>query len=144
MASPFQGWAIPYLLATFGQPITRISEFKIFGFRSVIDLATPASTAALHRAETEAVGMRYFNIPIEGDMPSRKQSALFNQTVLNANNGPLLVYTPRAALLGVMWASYRLNLGSSVEYAFQEGKSLGLTEQQEAELRNWKYHSNSK
>ncbi len=58
IAVPGPGRAITYLLATFGQPVTRISELEIFEFRSVIDLATPASTAALHRAETEAFGMR--------------------------------------------------------------------------------------
>ncbi|NQU56896.1 MAG: hypothetical protein HQ513_06645 [Rhodospirillales bacterium] len=129
------GRAIPYLLATFGQPVTRISEFKIFGFHSVIDLATPASTAALHRAETEAVDLRYFNIPIEGNMPSSKQSAAFKQIILNANNGPLLVYAPRAALIAVMWASYRLSIGSPLEFVLSEGKSLGLSGEQETELR---------
>jgi len=136
IAVPGPGRAIPYLLATFGQPVTQISEFKIFGFRSVIDLATPEPAARLHRAETEAVGMRYYNIAIDGDMPSPKQSALFNQTVLNVNNGPLLVYAPRAALIAVMWASYRISLGSPLGFALSEGKSLGLSVEQEKVLRH--------
>ncbi len=144
IAVPGPGRAIPYLLATLGQPVTRISELKIFGFRSVIDLGTPASTAALHRAETEAVGMRYFNIPIEGDMPNSKQADFFNNIVINANNGPLLVYAPRAALIGVMWASYRLSVGSPLAFVLSEGRSLGLSEEQEKTLRDLGSRSGSK
>ena len=143
IAVPGPGRAIPYLLATFGQPVTRISEFKIFDFRSVIDLGTSEPAASLHRAETEAVGMRYFNIPIDGDMPSGKQFTAFNQTVLNANNGPLLVYAPRAALIAVMWASYRLSVGSPLEFVLSEGRSLGLSGEQETELRNQESRSGS-
>ncbi len=143
IAVPGPGRAIPYLLATFGQPVTRISEFKIFGFRSVIDLATPAATAALHRAETEAADMRYFTIPIEGAMPSAKQSIAFNQAVLNTHNVPLLVYAPRAALIAVMWASYRLSRGSPLAFVLSEGRSLGLSGEQETELRDQESRSGS-
>jgi hypothetical protein len=144
IAIPEPGRAIPYLLATFGQPITRINELGIFGFRSVIDLGTSEPTARLHRSETEAAGMQYFNVPIEGDMPNRNQTGFFNRIVVNAHNGPLLVYAPRAELLGVMWASYRISLGSPLEFALREGRTLGLTGEQETELRNWEHRSNSK
>ncbi len=136
IAVPEPGRAIPYLLATFGQPLTRIGELKIFGFRTVIDLGTPAITAHLHRAETEEAGMQYFSIPIKGDIPNPQQISFYNRIVINANNGPLLVYAPKAELLAIMWASYRISLGSPLEFALAEGKALGLTREQETELRN--------
>jgi len=136
IAVPDPGRAMPYLSATNGQSVSRIGKLKGLGFRSVIDLGTPEPTARLHRSETEAVSMRYFNIPIEGDLPNKKQTASFNQIVADTQNIPLLVYAPRAALLGVMWASYRLSHGLPLELALSEGRALGLSGKQEIELRN--------
>ena len=138
IAVPKPGRAMPYLLATFGQPLTNIKDLKIFGFRSVIDLATPASTARLHRAESEAAGMHYFNILLEGEIPNEKQIGDFNEIVINESNGPLLVYASKAELISVMWAFYRLRMGSSIEFVIQEGRTLGLTSVQEALLRKTK------
>ena len=130
------GQAIPYLLATSGQPVYRIADFKIFDFRSVIDLGTPETTAQLHRSETEAAKLQYFNIPVTGNMPNQKQTDIFNNIIVNTHNRPLLVYAPRTELLGVMWVLYRLNLGSPLEFSIKEGRSLGLTKEQEIKLRN--------
>ena len=136
IAVPEPGRAVPYLLATFGQPLTRINELKIFGFRSVIDLATPASTAKHHRAETQAVGMKYFNIPIEGDIPNKEQTDLFIKALLTPDNTPLLVYARDADIIAAMWVSYRIKMGSPLSFALNEGRALGLAGEQEAELQN--------
>ena len=130
-----QGRAIPYLQATYGRPLARIRELKAFGFQTVIDLGTPEKTARLHRAETEAVGMRYHNIPIAGHNPNADQTKLFSSIVLNATVGSLLVYAPSSSLLGMMWASHRLNVGSPMDFAIAEGMALGLTQEQAATLR---------
>lgn len=135
IAVPEPGRAIPYLQATFGRPINRIAELKDFGFEAVIDLGTPLETAGKHRQETESLGMRYFNIPVTGSMPSPEQSGSFSRMILDNSEHPLLVYAPTSALLGAMWASYRINLGAPLGFAIEEGKRLGLTPEQEAELR---------
>lgn len=126
--------AVPYLRATFGQPVNRIDELKDFGFHAVIDLATPEKTAKLHRAETEALGMGYFNLPIDGDIPEQRQVDLYSEIILKAGNRPLLVYAPKASLLGLMWTSYRLDQGVPAEFAIQEGRAFGLTGEQEKKL----------
>lgn len=135
IAVPEPGRAIPYLLATFGQPLNRIEELKIFGFRSVIDLGTPAKTAELHQAETEKVGMTYVNIPIEGKMPSQQQTDVFIAALLDPQNTPMLVYAPEADMIAVMWAIYRLKMGSPLSFTLHEGRSLGLSEKQGIELQ---------
>ena len=135
IAVPEPGQAMPYLQATYGRPLNRISELKAFGFATVIDLGTPAKTARLHRAETETVGMRYFSIPVEGDTPSAEQAKLFSQIVYDSIGDPLLVYAPNAPLLGSMWASHRINHGAPLDFAMKEGKLLGMTAKQEAVLR---------
>ncbi len=136
IAVPEPGRAIPYLLATDGQPVFRIKDFRIFGFHSVIDLGTPTATARLHRSETEAAGMLYFSVPVESNMPNPGHIQIFNRIVLNARNGPILVYAPSAELIAITWAFYRLSLGSPLEFVLSEGRSMGLTEEQEEELRD--------
>jgi len=79
---PEPGRAVPYLEATYGRRINRIGEFKSLGYETVIDLGTPAETARLHRAETEAADMQYFNIPIKGDMPNREQMDRFGRLII--------------------------------------------------------------
>ncbi len=136
IAIPDPGQAIPYLQATKGRQFNRITELKAFGFETVIDLGTPEKTAHLHRAETEALGMHYFSIPIDGAVPNQKQVNDFTQKVVSASNNMLLVYAPNSALLGTMWAAYRINLGAPVEFAINQGKELGMGPDQEAILRN--------
>ncbi|MEJ1297412.1 MAG: hypothetical protein RPU64_15610 [Candidatus Sedimenticola sp. (ex Thyasira tokunagai)] len=135
IAMPDPGRAIPYLQATNGRLINRISELKIFGFKTVIDLGTPAKTAHLHRQETEALGMRYISIPVVGEVPSQDQVNDFSHQVVVGGNDMLLVYAPSSALLGTMWSAYRINLGAPLEFAIREGTDLGMGPEQESELR---------
>jgi len=135
IAIPDPGRAIPYLEATNGHQFNRIAELKDFGFETVIDLGTPEKTAHLHRSETEALGMRYFSIPVDGVVPTQKQINDFTQKVIDASDDILLVYSPSSALLGTMWAAYRINLGAPVEFAISQGKRLGMEDEQEDILR---------
>ena len=135
IAIPDPGRAIPYLQATRGRQINRITELKAFGFETVIDLGTPEKTAQLHRSETEALNMQYVSIPIMGNMPSQKQVNDFTQQVVNASDHMLLVYAPNSELLGTMWAAYRMNLGAPIEFALKQGKELGMELEQETILR---------
>ncbi|MCP3669319.1 MAG: hypothetical protein GY814_02565 [Gammaproteobacteria bacterium] len=136
IAIPDPGRAIPYLQATRGRKINRIAELKIFGFETVIDLGTPEETARLHRSETEALGMSYISIPVNGTVPSQEQVNYFSQKVVNASSDMLLVYAPNSALLGTMWAAYRINLGAPVEFAIKQGRKLGMEAEQGAILRS--------
>ncbi len=135
MAIPEPGKAIPYLQATFGRPINKIKDLKTFGFSIVIDLGTTAKTATRHRAETEAAGMGYHNIPVQGEIPTIDQARRFSEIVLGAAAEPLLVYAPTSELLSMMWALHRLSMGSTVEFAIKEGRLFGLTEAQAKLLR---------
>jgi len=129
------GQAIPYLQATRGQQINRIAELKRFGFETVIDLGTPENVAQRHRIETEELGMYYISIPVDGLIPRQEQVDKFTQSVIDASSNMLLVYAPNSALLGTMWAAYRLNVGGPIEFSINQGKKLGMGAEQEAELR---------
>jgi len=80
--------------------------------------------------------MRYISIPIDGLVPSQEQVDDFTQKVIDASKDMLLVYAPSSALLGTMWAAYRINLGAPVEFAINQGKKMGMGPNQEATLRN--------
>lgn len=136
IAIPDPGRAIPYLQTTRGRQINRIAELKAFGYETVIDLGTPAKTARLHQMETEALGMHYISIPVADVMPTQEQVNEFSQNVIDASSNMLLVYAPNSALLGTMWAAYRINLGAPIEFAIQEGRKLGMRTDQETILRN--------
>ncbi len=127
--------ALPYLQATFGRRIRRIGEFKAFGFMTVIDLGTSADTARLHRAETEAAGLRYVNVPIVGVMPNEAEIKRFSLEIVRHSRDLLLVYSPTSALLGTMWASHRIDLGAPLEFAVAEGKALGMRPSEESQVR---------
>jgi len=137
IAVPEPSRAVPYLQATYGRHINRISEFKSFGFDTIIDLGTPREIATFHRIETEDAGMRYINIPIEGAMPSRDQVEDFSLMVVRYSRSPLLVYSPTSDLLGTVWASHRANLGTPLELAINEGRALGMKLVQEIKIRKW-------
>ncbi|MEG3617642.1 hypothetical protein V5T82_04155 [Magnetovibrio sp. PR-2] len=137
IALPNPGRALPYLLTTNGRPVNKIGELKAYGYKAVIDLGTAPKSAKLHRAETEAVGMTYYSLPLEGNMPSQDEVMLFRELVLASSDAPLLVYAPKASLLGVMWAGYRLSFKTPLSYALTEGRDLGLTDAQAETLSQW-------
>lgn len=128
------GQAVPYLQATYGRPLNRIGELKTFGFNTVIDLGASPDTTRKHGAESRATGMRYFAIPVHGNMPTPDQVKEFNQIVSDAKNGSVLVYAPQASGLGAMWAFHRFSLGAPISFAISQGRLLGLTLKQEAVL----------
>ncbi len=136
IAVPDPGRTIPYLLTTKGRPINRIADLKIFGYETVIDLGTAEKAAQFHRQETEALGMRYFSIPVNESLPSPQQVKLFTRYVIDASHHKLLVYAPNAALLGNMWAAYRINLGAPLELAIKQGYALGMSHEQANQLRS--------
>ncbi len=85
--------------------------------------------------ETEAAKMRYFNIPVTDEVPDQTQVNDFTHKVIDASKNMLLVYAPSSALLGTMWAAYRINLGAPIEFAISQGRELGMMPNQEAILR---------
>ncbi len=94
--------ALPYLHATGGRPVNDIGRLRDLGYIAVADLGTPPKAARLHEAETVVLGMRYFSIPVAGDMPSAEQARRFSRLVADRGNRPLMVFGLSADLLGAM------------------------------------------
>lgn len=130
------GSAVPYLDAVQGAAVYSIQQLHQAGFQAVIDLGTAPAVAALHRRETEVLGMKYFNIPIDGDVPGKAHVVRFSEILVDNENLPILVFSASADLLGGMWVNYRLSKGSSPEDAVEEGRKLGLSENSVNDLKN--------
>ena len=128
------GNAVPYLKAVPGRAAYSIQQLRTSGFSAVIDLGTPPEVAVLHRDETEVLGMKYFNIPTDGDVPAKEHVARFGD-ILSSNEGhSILVFSASGDLLGGMWAYYRLTKGDAREDALREGQAFGLSDEGAQEL----------
>jgi protein tyrosine phosphatase (PTP) superfamily phosphohydrolase (DUF442 family) len=130
------GSAVPYLHAVGGRRVTSIQELRQTGFSAVIDLGTAPKTSILHRRETEALGMKYFTIPVAGDTPGKVEVAQFHKILSDRGNLPILVFSASANLLGGMWAYHRLMMGVAQKIATQEGYELGLSKHGARDLEN--------
>jgi len=119
--------AVPYLDATGGLAANSIDQLAGLGYAAVIDLGTPPSVATLHRAETESLDMRYFNIPGDDKAGTGKDIATFAAIVNDSANLPLLVFGRSKQGLGKIWADFRLSQGADEATANREGRLLGLT-----------------
>ncbi len=119
--------AVPYLQATDGLAVNDIAKLAELGFSAVIDIGTSRKTAELHRRETEALGMRYFNRPgVEGKL-TPADVRWFAEIVTRRTNLPLLVFAHSRSLLGKVWARYRFAQGADEKTALAEGRRLGLS-----------------
>ncbi len=127
--------ALPYLRATGGRPVNDIGLLRDLGYLAVADLGTPSEAARLHEARTVVLGMRYFSIPVAGNIPSAEQVRRFSRLIADRGNRPLMVFGLSADLLGAMWTVHRLYTGAAKDTAFAEGRALGLTDERENDLR---------
>ena len=120
--------AVPILDATGGLSANDIGKLSTLGYVAVIDLATPANIAELHRRETEELGMRYFNVPGGGDKSEGNEVAKFAAILKDSANLPLLVFGHSPQVLASIWVDFRISLGIDEVIANQEGRSLRMPE----------------
>lgn len=112
-----------------------VAEVQALGFTTIIDLRTPAEGTALEKAEVEAAGLRYFNIPVARGAPSDKQVREFSALIEDATNYPVLVHCVSANRVGAMWTLYRVMRGVPFSIAVEEGRTVGLKPKRENAVR---------
>ncbi len=112
-----------------------LAEVKALGFTTIIDLRTPPEGTALEKAEVEAAGLRYLNIPVGKGAPSDKQVREFGALIEDATNYPVLVHCVSANRVGAMWTLYRVMKGIPFPIAVEEGRTVGLKPKRENAVR---------
>ncbi|MGZ8395203.1 MAG: protein tyrosine phosphatase family protein [Rhodoplanes sp.] len=115
--------------------MARPRGLKALGFATIVDLRGPDEGAAFEKTIVEEAGLRYVNIPVTSGAPTEAQIAEFARIVEDARNAPLLVHCVTANRVGAMWALYRAQKGIPVLIALEEGRTIGLQPDREAELR---------
>ncbi|MDA0999713.1 MAG: sulfur transferase domain-containing protein [bacterium] len=112
-----------------------VAEVKALGFKTIVDLRAPSEGIAEEKAEAEAMGLRYINIPVSTAAPTNAQVAAFAKIVENPANYPILFHCQSANRTGAMWALYRFRKGVPPAVAVEEGRTLGLKSSREKAVR---------
>jgi len=120
--------AKPGLVAA-GRPSPEaVAALKARGFRTVIDLRTPAEPGfAEEKAAVEAQGLRYVNVPVVGGAFSGKDVDAVKAALDQATDGPILLHCASSNRVGAVWAVLQAREGMPVDQALAEGARVGLT-----------------
>jgi uncharacterized protein (TIGR01244 family) len=114
---------------TAGQPtIEELTALKDDGNVAVLNLRTPEEhDAAAEQAAVEALGMKYFNIPVAGANADGSQAAEFLALTDDADNRPMFIHCASANRVGAFWMIRRvLRDGWDLERAEAEAEQIGL------------------
>lgn len=123
-------------LATGGSiDLAEVDSLKQKGFRTIVDLRTPEEGTAEEKAAVEAAGMRYVNLPVAAGVPSDALIAELGKILEDASAGPVLLHCASGNRVGAVWAIYRARKGVPLETALEEGRSAGMRDARETQVR---------
>ncbi|MFZ5635680.1 MAG: beta-lactamase hydrolase domain-containing protein [Pseudomonadota bacterium] len=115
-------------LYTSGQPAA--GDWRAFadaGVRTVVNLRTAAEMKGRdERAEVEAAGMRYLELPIDGAAAIDAEHARALSALLRAEPGPVLLHCASGNRVGGLLALAAAQDGMSAEDALTLGRSAGM------------------
>jgi uncharacterized protein (TIGR01244 family) len=116
---------------TAGQPsLQDLERLKAQGVVGIINLRRPEENPTEQQEEkekAEALGLKYFLIPVDRANPTREQAEEFLKIVSEKQNRPLLIHCAAANRVGAFWLIYRvLNDGWDCAKAEQEARRVGL------------------
>lgn len=106
------------------------------GFDIIIDARTPPEGTAAEQKQVEALGMQYFNLPIDGrTIPQDKVAALAK--ILSQNKDKkILIHCASGNRVGAFWAEYQISHGVTAKEALAQGRYIGMGRGLESWIRN--------
>ncbi len=108
-----------------------VPEIKKMGFASIINLRQPTEAGANVEAEAAAAkdaGIKFFNIPFNGQQPDPAVADRFLETITTPGNEPAYIHCSAGNRAGAMWMIKRLAVDHwDTDRAFTEATALGLT-----------------
>ena len=115
-------------IATAGQPTDEALEaVKESGFKAVLNLRTEQEGSLEEAPKVEALGLKYYNIPIGRDGFSPEKVEKFHEIIEDPSNRPILVHCASSNRVGAMWfINEVLKEGRDEEEALAEAKKAGL------------------
>lgn len=127
--------AIPYKNAVGDADYVPITRFRDLGFVSVIDLDPHTAETEEHRRQTQATGINYYSVPIDGFPPHHQRVRRFAEIISDPGNLPVIVYAENSVDLAALWTAYRFSSGMERASAINEGRLLGLQYSEEQEMQ---------
>jgi protein tyrosine phosphatase (PTP) superfamily phosphohydrolase (DUF442 family) len=128
-------------ICTGGQPkLEELEKLKGEGVRGILNLRrptekqtpVPGGESTPYDAEAEAeqaqrLGLRYFNIPVDGEAPTDAQVEEFLKVTADEANRPLFIHCSSANRVGGFWMIRRVVVDRwTVEEAEKEARRIGL------------------
>ena len=115
---------------TAGQPSHQdLIRLKQKGVHSVLNLRTSAEDpgVAKEEAAVQALGLKYFHLPVDSSRLSPKLGDEFLRIVSDESNRPLFIHCASANRVGAFWILHRVvNHGWSLPKAEEEARKIGL------------------
>ena len=114
---------------TGGQPsLQHLEQLKADGVKAIINLRQPTEYAAAEEeAKINALGLRYFNIPVSPTDPKDEQATEFLKITDDPANRPAFIHCRSAARVATFWMIRRvLRDGWKMEDALKEAEKVGL------------------
>lgn len=109
---------------------TAVPEIKKMGFASIINVRQPTEDGANIEGEAAAakeVGIKFFNIPFNGQAPDPAVADTFIATITTPGNEPAYIHCASANRAAAMWMIKRLVVDRwDNDKALEEASALGL------------------
>jgi uncharacterized protein (TIGR01244 family) len=114
-------------LASGGQPTeSGLRQLGDLGFRTIIDLRTPAEGTAAEEVAVKAAGLRYVSVPVTPETLARADVDAVVHLLGQSDRGPALLHCGSGNRAGGMWTLLLLAEGKAYADAEAEGRKIGL------------------
>lgn len=115
-------------IATAGQPSDdALAAVQKAGFKAVLNLRTEQEGSLEEKPKVEALGMKYYNIPIGHDGFSPAILEEFRKILADNDNRPLLIHCASSNRVGGLWFVHQvLDNGEDEAEALTEARKAGM------------------
>lgn len=116
-------------ICTGGQPtMDDLARMKSEGVKAIVNLRRPSEyDAATEEAKAHQLGLRYLNIPVNGQDPKDEQADEFLKFLADAHNRPAFIHCASANRVGAFWMIRRVLVdGWKLEDAEREAEKIGM------------------
>ena len=119
-------------ICTGGQPTMEdLARMKAEGVRAILNLRQPSEYNAEEEAlKAKDLGLRYFNIPVNGVEPKDEQADEFLKVLADPQNRPIFIHCTMANRVGAFWMIRRVLVDHwKLDDAETEARKMGLHSQ---------------